>query len=61
MNGRHKRGEDQELVPKGGGILVLERIVEARVPGIEQHRNADLGEFNGKDGAEEAATSPAIL
>jgi hypothetical protein len=48
-------------VPKGGGILVLERIVEARVPGIEQHRNADLAEFNSKNGDEEAATGPAIV
>ena len=53
--------EDHELVAERGRVLVLERVVEARVPGIEQHRNADLSELNGKDGAEEAATSPSIL
>lgn len=40
---------------------MLESVVEARVPGIEQHCNADLAQLDGKDDAEETSTSPPIL
>src|SRR5262249_5136225 len=53
--------ENQELVPECGGILVLEGIIEASVPRIEQKCNADLCQFNKEDGAKETASGPPIL
>ena len=61
MNAATSASEDQELVPKGRGVLVLEGIVEARVPGVEQHSNAHLNELNRKDGGKEASTSPPVV
>ena len=40
---------------------MLESIVKAGVPRIEQKCNADLCQFNKKDGAQEAASGPPIF
>src|SRR5215470_10049468 len=57
----HQTGEDHEFVAEGGSVLLLESVVKTRVPRVEQHRNADLGEFDRKNGPKESATSPPIL
>ena len=60
MNAAAKREQDQ-LVAEGSRVLMLQGVVEARVPGVEQHRNTHLAQLDGKDGAKKTATGPPLL
>src|SRR6478672_5762419 len=60
INGR-KDAEITELVDEGIPVLVLQRVVEGIVPGIEQDIDPDNRKFDHNDCRQQNAPGPAIV
>ncbi len=51
-------GEAAQLAPEDRLVLVLQRVVEAAVPLVEQHQHVDRGQIERDDGREQGARLP---
>src|SRR4029077_10684300 len=56
-----KHAEHAELPDEGVPILVLQRVVEGLVPGVEADVQPDLEELQRDDRGEQDAARPAVL
>src|SRR4249920_2121409 len=56
-----KHAEHAELPDEGVPVLVLQRVVEGLVPGVEADVQPDLEKLEADDGDEQDAPGPAIL
>ena len=59
--GRRQRAEEQELADERVPVALLQRIVEAGVPLIDQDGDADDRQLDRDHGAEQDAAGPAVL
>ena len=59
--GRGQHAEITELVDEHVPILVLQRVIEIGVPGIEQNVDADKRQFDGDHRGEQHAADPFVL
>ena len=50
-----------QLVPEGVGVLVLQRVEEARIPGVDELRHVDGEDAQGDDEREQGAGDPGFL
>ena len=58
---RGKPAEIKQLALEDVPILLLNRVVEARVPFVELHVEKDRGELEKNDGSKQDAARPAIF
>ena len=59
--GGGENAEIAELVDEGVPVVLLERVVEDVVPGVEQDAETDQRQFDRDDGREQDAAGPSVL
>ena len=56
-----EHAEEQQLADEGVPVAVLQRVVEAVVPLVDQHVDADERQLDRDHGGEQDASRPAVL
>ena len=58
---QHDHAEEHQLVLDGGHVARFERVEEAAVPLVDQHRHIDEQEFEHDDTGQQCSSGPAVL